>query len=450
MPMGYLFTFILLSSTCSLDIDVHSWKQKEISPSYLFQGQGQIGQYRTFIAKQNDSIFIVGGKPTGTLLIEYDTESHSFTAHPNKYDFNDQYAQSSIQIENDLFMLPYNNINIYKLNLNTLNAEIITIFPGEAARDRCMIYFNSYLIVIGGYNNGDHYYDNMSIYSISEDQWFNGPSLASARAMHSCNVMDQTIYVFAGYDGTNYVNDIWMLQIDDINNCCSNQWIQSTATLSTAKVGHRSISVGSNIYIIGGSGNGGHLKEVDVLDTESNEIWSYSDMIYGQSLHSAIEVNSIIYVFAGYPTTNYQFYQKTNLLPTLSPTISPSSAPSNSPSLSPTQNPSNPTINPTFSPSSSPTSPPSNNPSFSPTRFPTSRTEYQWKFRVNYQIKYLSQFNIDNLNENNIKNNLISLIETEYVNTYEMSSILQCFETGRRIYPLTVKRVVSTNTTPNH
>eukprot|EP01083_Nonionella_stella_P117295 349352_1 len=73
-------------------------------------------------------------------------------------------------------------------------------------------------------------------------------------------------------------------------------------------------------------------------------------MIYAKGGHSAIELNSIIYVFGGNPTAGNDHYQYTNLIPTLSPTISPTLVPSSSPSTVPTSNPSNPTANYTFSP----------------------------------------------------------------------------------------------------
>eukprot|EP01084_Bolivina_argentea_P028578 53096_1 len=190
-------------------------------------------------------------------------------------------------------------------------------------------------------------------------------------------------------------------------------WIQLNNTLSTAKIDHRSIVIDSSIYIIGGVSaiSYDYLTNVDVLDTKTNEIWSYSNMIYGMFSFSAIEVNFIIYVFAGEPSTN-QYYQETNLFPSLSPTATPTIPPSNAPSISPTNSP---TIPPTISPSHSPTITPSSSPSFPPTRYPTSINQYQWKFPIEYYIKNLFQNDIDKLKS--ISNDIVSLIETVYVNT---------------------------------
>eukprot|EP01083_Nonionella_stella_P046608 124759_1 len=129
--MFVLTLSLLVSFGCSLD--VHQWKTAQLSPSTistLFQESNG-----AFIAKQKDSIFILGGhlySPGGTTLLEFDTISHSFISHSNTYDFGAQNGQSSTQIGHELFMLPENNQNIAKLNLNTLETAHITTFPGDA------------------------------------------------------------------------------------------------------------------------------------------------------------------------------------------------------------------------------------------------------------------------------------------------------------------------------
>eukprot|EP01084_Bolivina_argentea_P252535 423897_1 len=409
-----MLTIVSVLSIILIGCTAHSWEQQEVSPPYLIQ------TYAAFIGKHNDSIYIIGGASYngGTALIEYNTTSKSFISHANDYKFGNQFCQSSTQIGSELYMLSWGVTNITKLNLNILQTQTITTIPGILMGGRCMTHFNFYLIVIGGYYA--NFYGNMNVYDIVHDKWFNGTSLPSPRNDHSCNVVNQTIYVFGGQDNS-YLNDIWMLEIEDVNNCCYGKWTQLTATLSAPKCQHRSISVGTNVYIIGGLIADDPIliasSEVDVLCTETNEISSYSNMIHPVSRHSTIEFNSIIYIFGGYPVTYNAWYQFTYLYPTPSPTFLPTLSPSDDPTISPTQNPSNPTINPTFSPSASPTTPPSNNPSFSPTRYPTTITEYKLNFRVNYEIKGLSQNNANNLNEKKIRNDLIPLIETKYINT---------------------------------
>eukprot|EP01084_Bolivina_argentea_P267026 453145_1 len=359
-----LLLLLLVSFGCSL-----GWKTKEISPSNISR---LFPNYGAFIAKQNDSIYILGGTKSGTMLIKFNTNTHSFTSHSNTYDFGYQVGQSSIQINHALYMLPYYKIvardqNMSKLNLNTLQTEVITRYPGHDTRGRCMISLDSYLIIISGLS-----YHSMFIYDLINGQWLDGISIPSPRLGHSCNIINQTIYLFGGVvvnhalssdededigNQPQYLDDIWMLEIDDINICCSTEWIQLTATLSSGKYGHRSIAVENNIYIIGGDqGDKMYLSEVDVFNTETKEISVYSDMIYAKSSHAAVELNSIIYVFGGLPTStnfyintqglpmpNNEYYQYTNL-------------PSNYPTTSPTQNPSSsPTI-----PSSSALSPNSN------------------------------------------------------------------------------------------
>eukprot|EP01084_Bolivina_argentea_P125752 222752_1 len=123
-----LFVLLLslsVSFGCALE-----WETQQISPSTIAAWLQDSDQ--TFIAKQNDSIFILGGHyQSGIMFIQFNTNSDSFIKPANTYGFGEQWAQSSTQIGDELFMLPYNDYNIAKLNLNTLQTEHITAFPGD-------------------------------------------------------------------------------------------------------------------------------------------------------------------------------------------------------------------------------------------------------------------------------------------------------------------------------
>eukprot|EP01084_Bolivina_argentea_P189725 326213_1 len=168
----------------------HVWQRQEIIPSYLSKSES------AFIAQNNDSIYIFGGVLTDTDFIEYNTISGVFINHPNNYDFGRQDGQSSVQIGYELYMLPYNNNNIIKLNLNTLNTETVTQFPGFSTEGRCVTHLNSHLIVIGGRSP---YTGDMHVYDMAYDIWSTGAALPSKRAWHTCNTAGQTIYVMGGY-----------------------------------------------------------------------------------------------------------------------------------------------------------------------------------------------------------------------------------------------------------
>eukprot|EP01084_Bolivina_argentea_P271118 461195_1 len=95
-----------------------------------------------FIGHYNSSIFILGGYSTRTYMIEYNTNTQSFINHINSFSFGYQYAQSSIQVGNMLYMLP-DESNIFTImDMKTMEASSSSFnaFPGNASSQRCVSY----------------------------------------------------------------------------------------------------------------------------------------------------------------------------------------------------------------------------------------------------------------------------------------------------------------------
>eukprot|EP01084_Bolivina_argentea_P043389 79941_1 len=227
-------------------------------------------------------------------------------------------------------------------------------FP-HSVQMTCMTHLDSYLIIIGGFNCCNPIAD-VFVLNLVLNEWSSGTSLPAARYGHSCHALNQAIYVFGGQSGPQ-TNDILILQNENANTCCTGQWVKLIATLSNAEKYNRVAVIGTKIYITGGNG-----LEVDIFDTVTKKVTSYSNMIYIKEKHSVIEANNVIYIFGGEPTTTNNYYQYTYLFPTISPTPRPTTSPTRS-STEPTNNPSKSPTLPTHNPTTS-TDNPSNHQRF--------------------------------------------------------------------------------------
>ncbi|KAF2074876.1 hypothetical protein CYY_003831 [Polysphondylium violaceum] len=90
------------------------------------------------------------------------------------------------------------------------------------------------------------------------------------RYYHSCNVIGSKAYVFGGYDGTSLMNDMYVLNIDNLEWSCP----PVRGDPPTPRCGHSSVSIGSRLFIFGGSvdepaGTPHCNNDLYVFDTES-------------------------------------------------------------------------------------------------------------------------------------------------------------------------------------
>eukprot|EP01084_Bolivina_argentea_P012681 23746_1 len=337
------------------------WQRSNVNSSLLSNKEG------CFIGTNNNgSIFLLGGKSSSTALIGYNTLTQTYTDHSYTVSFGYQQSQSSVQINNTLYMLPRGSSVITAFNLNTLNVEnTFSNFPGFATVGRCMTHFGSGIIVIGGYGGSPTQHSNSTyILDIETDTWSIGPYLPIFREFHACNTIKSTIYVIGGW-GSNY-NKVYKLDVDSQNNCCDGTWSEMSSTLSR-KQELRSIEFETKLYLLGGYDGGNKIQVVTVIDTQSDNIIQDSNMLYKKNRVASIIINNVLYVFGGFPTGSTNEAYQYAIIPTNSPTNAPSNIPTTNPS-NPTTNPSNhPSLNPTYNP----TSTPSRYPTMNPSRYPS-------------------------------------------------------------------------------
>jgi len=70
-------------------------------------------------------------------------------------------------------------------------------------------YADKFLFVIGGLNPEDYaLYASVDMYTIASSSWSQAPPLNEARRMHSSCVAGDTVCVFGGYNGKDFLNSI--------------------------------------------------------------------------------------------------------------------------------------------------------------------------------------------------------------------------------------------------
>eukprot|EP01084_Bolivina_argentea_P306089 528848_1 len=368
-----------------LNVSSMTWTLSNVSISTLEN------THDAFIGYYNKTMQILGGFSSRTDLLELhlDTGWNSLTTTPIYFKW--EWSQSTIQIEEQLWMLPAHETYFNIFDLKQKNIVKNVSFPGVAYKNRCVTSYNQYIFIIGGVHGSRK---EFHIYNRFTATWSMGRWLWYGRYLHSCNVVGDELYLIGG-PSSNTVEYL------DLNGCC-NQTLYSSGIiayfqtmndrLSSVKQQHRSVVWKQFIFVIGGYDNigGSFIDQVDIIDTISKTI-SYSPtnkLVYARCCVSAIVVENIIYVFGGWPLTadnmQYQYAviptsyinQTLSNNPSKSPTLTPSTLPSINPTLYPSGTPSKnpthfPSLYPTLYPSKYPTLTPSTLPSINPSLYPT-------------------------------------------------------------------------------
>eukprot|EP01084_Bolivina_argentea_P142805 250842_1 len=321
-----------------------------------------------FIGKLNSTIFILGGRYEGTDLIEYDIDDKSYIKRNNSFSFGYGFAQSSVQVDDLLYMMPDGemSINVFSLTNSIIIQTIqypIQGYPTDL-RLRCLAHYKGYLLVVGGVSSSSHICVNrFSVYNLENKYWMNVIPVPFTVRSASCDIINDVLYVIGGYsdEPPYYLDSVVTMNLSGIP-IFNEHWFLLNETLSESRNTHRSVSINDKIHVVGGSfGGGNYLSSVDIIDTTNQRIDFDSRLVYAKSGMALILVDQILYSFGGFPTTNNHFYQYSVVVSTITPTTSPSLSPTTlslSPSLSPTESTSSPTTSPSLSPSVLPTSSP--------------------------------------------------------------------------------------------
>eukprot|EP01084_Bolivina_argentea_P046691 85987_1 len=316
-----------------------------------------------------DWIYLLGGSNSRYQLTKYDWDLNYM------YDYGNEtlpqqvhgwhYAWYGInlcaQIDNKLFLIDYNsNIAYFDLSTRRLYHEITYLYY-DIQQQGCIASTDDHLYITGGWNGGwsNHY---MNIVQICEIRYLSALTITCThdiphvmldrRSFHSCMVVDNYLYVIGGYDGTNHLDSVERINLNNINDVTAQGFqhilvggIVQKLSVSLSSIG--CVLYGKRIWLFGGIDNQ-HIPRdiVHILNTTSGEIAVHSQRLpYGVSSVAPIIANDILYLFGGYignqQSTNTWMSYDLIVKSTTDPTINPTDYHSADPSVTPTNNPSN-------------------------------------------------------------------------------------------------------------
>ncbi|KAL2756725.1 hypothetical protein ACRALDRAFT_2085649, partial [Sodiomyces alcalophilus JCM 7366] len=184
------------------------------------------------------------------------------------------------------------------------------------------------LVIFGG-GDGPAYYNDVYVLDTTTFRWSKprilGDRLPSRRRAHTACLYKNGIYVFGGGDGVRALNDIWRLDVSDMNKM---SWRVVSAPERDRKHGggggggtggstakdlrpkargyHTANMVGSKLIIYGGSDGGECFNDVWVYDVEA-QYWKpvVIPVTYRRLSHTATLVGSYLFVMGGHDGTEY-------------------------------------------------------------------------------------------------------------------------------------------------
>jgi N-acetylneuraminic acid mutarotase len=172
----------------------------------------------------------------------------------------------------------------------------------RAKHDACLVGKDIY--VFGGASN-EQTFDDLYILDTWEMSWSKVTSdgwVPEKRVGHSLTIVGAKLWVFAGADANDRTKeDLYFVDLQ----AATMRWDMKSRVsgiVPIARCGHSTGTVGSKLFIVGGSENGRVRKDVCVLDT-ATDIWSQpvpkGDEPESLVFHSMVAVGNRLFIFGG-------------------------------------------------------------------------------------------------------------------------------------------------------
>ena len=203
-----------------------------------------------------------GGGNYGGQLIRYNTKTQTVDEEHTYYFSNYIWAhgQAYVQIGNDLYCnhgatMSNQFIGVFNLATraySTFQYPDCVFSSGCAGYPSCFTHTDTHLIVLGTHGSGLLYTNSAMSFDLTGGIWDNIiPNMNHARNSHSCLSVNDVLYAFAGYDGSNRLRSLE--KIDTSQNAATWVTLQQSLTEGSGGSGTRAVTVASSIFIIGGS-----------------------------------------------------------------------------------------------------------------------------------------------------------------------------------------------------
>ncbi|WYZ44337.1 hypothetical protein EsH8_VII_000773 [Colletotrichum jinshuiense] len=173
------------------------------------------------------------------------------------------------------------------------------------------------LVIFGG-GDGPAYYNDIYVLDTTNFRWHRpkiiGDRIPSKRRAHTACLYKNGIYVFGGGDGVRALNDVWRLDVSDMNKM---SWKLVSGPERAPPPGvretrpkprgyHTANMVGSKLIIFGGSDGGECFNDVWVYDVDAH-IWKAVSIpaTFRRLSHTATLVGSYLFVVGGHDGNEY-------------------------------------------------------------------------------------------------------------------------------------------------
>jgi N-acetylneuraminic acid mutarotase len=167
---------------------------------------------------------------------------------------------------------------VYELNLDSYHWKAITTQPsiGSSNMHTADLYKNEIYIFRGG--NGTEYMNDLIKLNVDDKQVTflkTAGKIPHVRANHCSALVKSTLFIFGGWSGSKRLNDLHMINLESLI------WseIEVYVNVPSARAGASLISHQDYLILFGGSGPGVYLNDLHFFDT-SNYLSIHITFIY--------------------------------------------------------------------------------------------------------------------------------------------------------------------------
>jgi len=173
------------------------------------------------------------------------------------------------------------------------------------------VYFSRGIYLFGGYTRKDgNYFNDLYKFDLETCYWsklFPTGDPPSPRTDHSCVLYENSMYIFAGYDGKNRFNDLRVCNLESF------EWklVEATGNLPIKRFGHTAVVYNHNMYVFGGWD--GH-ETLDDLYQYSFLVGNWNEIrhVVGtrpnpRYRHSCVAYNGSLFIFGGVDKNQFRY-----------------------------------------------------------------------------------------------------------------------------------------------
>ena len=153
------------------------------------------------------------------------------------------------------------------------------------------------IYVAGGYNERDRELSHVEVYDTISKTWETIPGMNIKREGCAAATVAGKIYIFGGNDGDSHLSSCEMFD-PLVVGTTNNSWTE-IRSMKLSRSGCTSCSIGTKIYVIGGSNGYSELSSVEVFDTCSMKWSKLPKMATERDYCSSVSIGDKIYVIGG-------------------------------------------------------------------------------------------------------------------------------------------------------